>query len=92
MRDKSFPILPTLIYELFAVISVRKTYSPGYKLTHLFTQNNPLGKEILGPLILYKNRTLCFNNWPLKHKKNLSKFCYIFKKFVKSSSICASSS
>lgn len=92
MRDKSFPILPTLIYEVFTVISVQKTYSPGYKLTHLFTQNNPLGKEILGPLILYKNRTLCFNNWPLKHKKNLSKFCYNFKTIVKSSFICASSS
>ena len=75
MRDKSFPILPTLIYEVFTVISVQKTYSPGYKLTHLLTQNNPLGKEILGPLILFKNRTLCFNNRPLKHKKNLSKFC-----------------
>ena len=92
MRDKSFPILPTLTYEVFAVISAQKTYSPGYKLTHLFTQNNPLGKEILGPLILFKNRTLCFNNRPLKHKKNLSKFCYNFKTIVKSSFICASSS
>ena len=47
MRDKSYPILPALIYELFAVISVQKAYSPGYKLTHLFTKNKPLGKEIL---------------------------------------------
>ena len=59
MRDK-----PTVIYELFAVISVRMTYSPGYKLTHLFTQNKPLGKEILGPLSLFENRTFCFNNDP----------------------------
>ena len=65
---------------MFAVISVQKTYSPGYKLTHLFTQNNPLGKEIFGPLILFKNRTLCFNNRPLTHKKNLSKFGFIFLK------------
>ena len=59
MRDK-----PTVIYELFAVISVQMTYSPGYKLTHLFTQNKPLGKEILGPLSLFENRTFCFNNDP----------------------------
>ena len=85
MRDKSFPILPTLIYEVFTVISVQKTYSPGYKLTHLFTQNNPLGKEILGPMILLKNCTICFNNRPLKNTQ--SKFCYISKTFVKSSFI-----
>lgn len=84
MRDK-----PTLIYELFTVISVQKTYSPDYKPTYLFTQNKPIGKEILGPLILFKNRTLCSNNRQLKHKKNRSKFCYIFKTFVKSSFIWA---
>jgi len=85
MRDT-----PTLIYELFAVISVQKTYSPGYKLTYLFTQNKPLGKEILRPLSLFRTRTLCFNNRPLKHNKNRIKFCYIFKTFVKSSFIWVS--